>query len=339
MTSARSYRRGALQLFGWLFVIAWGLALIAFPWVKGQPAGIVPVLVGLALGALGLLFARSARVDARALFAIPTWHFLLATIGAAAALRVVAICYFPLQPMVDDAEFHKYALNLLAGRGYGAPGFRAWFPPGMSLTLAGWYAITAASPISGKVLQVLLGCVLVWQTWAFGRQVVSEPIGRVAAVLVALLPTLVFYTATLGYEILLALLFIVLCRLSASFANGKNPVGRQLALGAVIGWGALVQPICLLIPALAAAGWWLAGAQPLQASVRALGVALAMLVVVSPWTYRNFLVLNRIVPVSTNGGYTLYSANNPRATGLAMVGSSRVDLQACKLEYSIVSPK
>ena len=35
-------------------------------------------------------------------------------------------------------------------------------------------------------------------------------------------------------------------------------------------------------------------------------------------------------------------ARNPGASGAiraAMVGSSRVDLQACKLEYSIVSPK
>jgi hypothetical protein len=40
-----------------------------------------------------------------------------------------------------------------------------------------------------------------------------------------------------------------------------------------------------------------------------------MLIVVGPWTVRNYRVFDRFVLISTNGGFGLYGANNPAATG------------------------
>ena len=50
-----------------------------------------------------------------------------------------------------------------------------------------------------------------------------------------------------------------------------------------------------------------------------------------------------VPPVNTNyrygGDELVYLWDNADAAAVMFVGSSRVDLQACKLEYSIVSPK
>ena len=63
---------------------------------------------------------------------------------------------------------------------------------------------------------------------------------------------------------------------------------------------------------------WLAGADwgGLRRWV-ALGCAayLGLMLAVAPWTYRNWTVLHAFVPVSTNGGWTLLTGNNPEANG------------------------
>ena len=43
--------------------------------------------------------------------------------------------------------------------------------------------------------------------------------------------------------------------------------------------------------------------------------------------------------ISNAAGLAMIVESKPGAGGIIAVGSSRVDLQACKLEYSIVSPK
>ena len=52
------------------------------------------------------------------------------------------------------------------------------------------------------------------------------------------------------------------------------------------------------------------------------------------------LVLSAALPFAVLGQTNVVTQHNDIGrTGQNLVGSSRVDLQACKLEYSIVSPK
>ncbi|MGC4081730.1 MAG: glycosyltransferase family 39 protein [Vicinamibacterales bacterium] len=303
-------------VFWWVFVAVWGATMLAFPVIKAMPAGYVPVVLG---AGIGVVLLRFAPPFVARLATYPAPRFLTLVLLLATALRIAAVLFFPLEPRADDEQFHRYAVAMLSGQGYGTPGFRAWFPPGMSLLLTAWYWLTAASPLAGKLLHVLLGVALTWQVWAFARMFTSETTARVAMLLVALFPTLVFYTATLGYETLLALLVVIVCRIALVVARTPRPLVLHLVgLGLCLGVGALVKPICLLVPALLAASWWLLGMPALRAIVRGALVAIVLLLTIAPWTLRNYRVLGEFVPISTNGGYTLYSANNPEATGLAM---------------------
>jgi hypothetical protein len=304
-----------LDAFGWAFLLAWTGAVLAFPLVKGILAGYLPVMAGLVTGAATLRFGPRVlrRIDG-----MPTWLFLGLAVGLAATLRAMAVGYFPREPMVDDAQFHRYAVSMAQGGGYGAPGVLAFFPPGMSFILAAWYFLTTPSPLAGKMLQLIFGCLVVWQTWAITRQFLSERTARVAALLVAIFPSLVFYTSTLGYEIVLGLILLVTCRLVLHVAGaGTLRTTALVALGALLGLGALVKPIGLLVPVLCAVAWWMLGANLREVAIRTVIVMAIMLSVVSPWTLRNYRVVGAFVPISTNGGQTLYAANNPRADGLA----------------------
>src|ERR1019366_6370531 len=42
---------------------------------------------------------------------------------------------------------------------------------------------------------------------------------------------------------------------------------------------------------------------------------ITMMLIVIPWSWRNYLVFDAFIPVSTNGGWTLLTGNNPEANG------------------------
>ena len=327
MSNIRPVGGRTVEFFAACFCLVWFLTLLAFPHLKGAPSGYLPVFLGIGLaiaadrrGWLNRFADRSAAtVPALQPQPIGAGKYLSAVLISTVLVRIAAVLVFPLEPRMDDEQFHRYAVNMLGGEGYGAPGHRAFFPPGMSFVLTGWYWLVGPSVLAGKLLQVVFSVLLVWQTWATARLYLPEGQARLAGWLVALMPTLVFYTATLGYEILLGLIFVLVCRLASP---GSEPAGdrwlvRILTIGLLLGFGTLIKPVCLLVPAVLAAGWWLQGTHIWRVVLRAAGVGVVIVGTVAPWTVRNYQVLGAFVPVSTNGGVTLYSANNPWATGLA----------------------
>lgn len=311
--------RAARRVFGalgGLFCACWAGGVLLFPLYKRMPVGYVPVLAGAALGAL-LCVPRVRRWCSGRLCGPSARRFLLAVVVLALALRAGAVLAFPVEPASDQATFHRQAVGLLEGRGYG---HTAFYPPGMSLALAGWYWLTTAEPASGKVLNVLLGAGMVLLAWDVARRALPAAAGRWAAVAVAVMPTLVFHANSLAYELLLGCLLLGAWDL-VLISRRRGAAGGSLCaagVGLLLGAGSLVKPICLLAPALALAGWLAVGAR-WRAWVWAGLAAAVAAAVIAPWTVRNYREFGKFVLISTNGGVVLYAANNPQADGTYMV--------------------
>lgn len=315
----------ATKSFGILFLVAWAGALLAFPFVKGRPAGLSAVVVGLLLGGA---ICRQASISALNLWITrdPTKRFLVKIAGAAIVLRLAAICLFPVAPVNDHAFFHRYAIKLLAGDGYGGiqwPSMshidggrlKAFYPPGMTFLLAGCYSITGAYPVAGKILNSIIGVGLVLLIYDVGRRAIGPITGRWAATLAAVFPTLVFYSASLGYEVALATVLLAVVDLTL-LARSQSRAWVFATIGALLGIAALIKPIALLVPILLSA--YSLTIYGVTQTIRFSAITVvAMVAVVAPWTFRNYRTLGAFVPVSTNGGYVLYSVNSPSATGLS----------------------
>jgi hypothetical protein len=305
------------QAFGLIFCAQWACAMLLFPLYKGIPAGYVAVALGIGLACCVWMPAVRHKLN-EWLMAPSAVRFLIGICLIGLAVRLTAILFFPREPMVDDRTFHHYAQRMLNGEGYGDASARAFFPPGMSLLLTGWYWLTTPSPLSGKLLNALLGTLTILLTYDLGRRALTPQAARWAAVITALMPTLIVYGATLGYETALGCILLAVCDL-ALLASRPGRRGWLCAGGSglLLGLGALVKPVCLLMPPLLGVAWLLLGAGRRAWAYSALSAGLTV-VVIAPWTVRNYRVLGEIVPVSTNGGVVLYAANNPQATGLYM---------------------
>ena len=247
-------------------------------------------------------------------------RFLLVAAALALLLRVGYCALFQHEPGSDQKVYHVAAVDLLEGKGYlylgGQP--TAFYPPGNSMLLAGWYAITTPHYLSGWARNILLGGLLVVLTYLFGLRAFGDLAARWAAMLMAIHPVAIAALGGLGYETALTCLLLGVFMLALRAGERR---GRRLLLVAaaslLLGLGCLIKPICLLVPLILVATWWIMGVG-WRSVVLGVLCSAAMVAVVAPWTIRNYRVFGEFVPISTNGGNVLYTANNPDSKGLYM---------------------
>jgi hypothetical protein len=252
-----------------------------------------------------------------------TWGIFV----AALLPRLYVAIAWAREPVWDGHYYDFGAKRIAAGFGYsddvmvaGQTVWHPWchYPVGYSGFLAILYRVFGQGPHVATVANAVAGALLCAVVHRLARRATTPTRARLAAMLAAVSPGLIVYSALLMTEPLASLGIVTAAWL---FAREPRALRRGLAAGVVMGLTALVRPQSLLcIPALALlalpsgpTGGLVARA---AAALRPTFVALVMaLAVVAPWTARNCSVMDGCALVSTNAGWNLAIGAFPRATG------------------------
>lgn len=252
---------------------------------------------------------------------LPLWWYLILGL----VLRILWNVAFPSVPGSDGGTYLAIAIRLLEEGEYFVGGMRAYWPPGYPLFLALWYSIFPsflAFHLANLVLFVCCFYGVVFLVRLFGDDCAS----RTAGLLIAIWPNLVSCTGVPEKELLvLALLPWVVFFLIRSMIAEYFRWLESLAVGVILGVCALVQPSLQLLLLLVIIFLLTAKGLFNRRLSLAILVLLGFAVVIAPWSFRNYLIFNQFVLVSTNGGSNLYRANNPNATG-GYIARGEVDL-------------
>lgn len=235
------------------------------------------------------------------------WSFTVLIAALAALPRLYAALHWAREPVWDAHYYHYGAQRIAQGLGYsedvligGALQWRPWchYPVGYSALLGGVYRIFGSGPHVAPLLNVVLGVLTVMAAHRLARLFLSGARSRWAAVLTAIHPGLIAYSAVAMTEPLAALsvLWIGL----AAFSCSKRVQGPLS--GVLTGLAALVRPpALLLLPALL-----LARSRPYLQAIKQTAIAGAFaLLMIAPWTVRNCQVMDGCALISTNGGWNL----------------------------------
>jgi 4-amino-4-deoxy-L-arabinose transferase-like glycosyltransferase len=247
---------------------------------------------------------------------------IVALFAFALLVRIAALVATPdLRLAADPADYDRHARSIAGGLDYPesivapAGGPTAIRPPGFPLLLAAVYRLSGDSVVAGRVLQALLGAIVVVLIALIGRRLFGEAVGLVAGVLAAVLPPLVVGGMTLLSEPLFVA-FELGAVLAALRWRGDPRLRWVVLAGALVGAAMLTRStgVLLLLPLAVAVrgGPW---RRPASYRLPALLVGCALLVVV-PWTVRNAVVMDAFVPVSTQDGYTLAGTYNATSRSL-----------------------
>jgi hypothetical protein len=247
-----------------------------------------------------LIRARMPREAFEPLPAHPaTRRLLLGLLAAALAARVVAALLLGgAFHFVDEAIYLDAAARLRSGAGLGDAYTNV---PGYPAFLAGLSALVGNGVVPLRVLQgavVALGALLCFE---LARRLGGNRAGLAAAGLYALDPLLVVSAALLYPEAAAALILSASLLAAWDAAVRDRPLGAAVA-GLLLGVLALFRPVGLVLAPVMLA--WVALAPAQRRSRRALHAALfclAWAAILLPWTYRNYRVHGRLIPVATAG--------------------------------------
>lgn len=244
---------------------------------------------------------------------------LLGLAALALAVRLLAVILTTDQALIaDEREYDQQGRFIADGMWfwsttpYGNPHPSMWKTPGYPAFVGVIYSLLGPGSNQVAALQALIGSVTVLLTWAVGRRLFDARVGLAAAALVALNPFVWQFEVRLFVEsivtpLTLAFFLVVLERPATA--------RRALGVGVLVGVIILFRPAALyLLPAVAIA-WVIATGWRRGTVLTAVTLTLAV-VVVAPWTVRNYDVSGSFVPLSVQdaalyGVFNGTSANDP----------------------------
>jgi 4-amino-4-deoxy-L-arabinose transferase-like glycosyltransferase len=239
-------------------------------------------------------------------------------------LRAYAVVHPVANPADDSHAYYGLAKALYEEGSYGGPEFRDssdWSPGAPLLYAASFFLTGGAREGTARIVEALMGTAAILVVFALGARLAGgagrgrEPLsplarwtGLLAAFAVAVYPPFIHSTGELMSEPP-AILTLPAAVLAFLWASEQERPWAWLLPGFLFGLTAMFRPEYLFVAAvfvvLAAIRIW-AGHGPRPALAGAGALLLALLVAIVPWTVRNLVVLERLVPISTGSGKALY---------------------------------
>ncbi|MGB7684569.1 MAG: glycosyltransferase family 39 protein, partial [Solirubrobacterales bacterium] len=228
----------------------------------------------------------------------------------------------PHDPVDDARAYARISRALSEGEGYTQGRDFEYlqsasnYQPGLPLFVTGIYEVRGGvDEETARIVLALLSSAAIIFAFMIGRRLAGPNAGLIAAAATAAYPALLEYTGMLMTEPVGTALLSGMLLLYLRAREGTR-VWPWAATGVAIGALAMLRPEYLLfvgvLPVLALLPW-----RGDPGSQRRLGLAALMagcaLLVVLPWTVRNYVAFDRVVPISTGGGQVLYEGSYLRA--------------------------
>jgi 4-amino-4-deoxy-L-arabinose transferase-like glycosyltransferase len=289
------------------------VAVTVYPFYKHVPVGLFLVEGGALLAVLPKFAPGWTASLARYFDGLSNGRFLLLVCGAALLVRL-PLFIFPTAPTAgDNAIYLHIAQSIAAGTGFGD---YIVYPPGQAFWLAFWIAIFGTN--MHVLAAVQCGLSIASAPFAyFGFARYSKSAARWSALFIALYPSIVVWSGSLGHETTVIFLFSILFYLLSRPSFIGSPKLWVLC-GLVAGVTALVRPTMVIFPALLACALVVWTRSVGKAVGPVLVSTLAMLLAIAPWTIRNYLHFHEFALISTNFGWVMLSANHPDSDGIYM---------------------
>lgn len=222
----------------------------------------------------------------------------------------------------DGINYESPAVQLLYSGNLLDPSFlgnKTYWPPLWPIMLTLFYWVFGHDLFLVRILLSVMILVTSLFTYLLGRELFDETTGLLASVLVNVSPALFVNVVLHNYEI--PIMFFLTPSLYFWMASHRaSSLKKEYALlilgGIFLGLGTLTKAVLItLVPF--AFGWeWIQEDKPKRlAIIRALVLTGAALLIILPWTGRNYLVHHEFILVNSNGDVNFEIGNNPWATG------------------------
>jgi hypothetical protein len=234
-------------------------------------------------------------------------------LALAFVLRLLWVQLIPVIPISDSNMYHEFAKSISNGQGYAYPNgtLTAYWPVGTSAIYGALYYLFGVDYTVIAIFNIFVGLATTWLIIKIALAWFKNScIALIAGFLYAVWPSQIQFTTILASELLFNLF-----SLAGLYFWTKNKSFHLILATAWFVAAAFIRPIALLLPFILLSINFLQHWKLQQTIIRTMTVLIVMAVLISPWAYRNYLIFNTPVLISTNGGPVLWMGNNPESTG------------------------
>ncbi|MFM8533259.1 MAG: glycosyltransferase family 39 protein [Acidimicrobiia bacterium] len=198
-------------------------------------------------------------------------------------------------------QYHQIAIELARGASFDTLDV----PWGYGYFLAPFYRVVGPTPLPALLAQALLNATIPLMVFAYARRAFDRRIGAIAALLVGVLSFNTVYVSTESTDSVSTTLFMAML---LSFVRGResNHLRWFLAAGVCGGIVAQFRPKLVLLPFVFGALNWLLGPRTMRRAAQGGAIAVVAVLLLVPWTWRNYQLTRQFLPTSTHGGIQLW---------------------------------
>lgn len=252
-------------------------------------------------------------------------YWLFAIILVAVSLRVGAAIYMgdtvvDMPGIFDQISYDRLAQNLLAGHGFSFdqdwwPATRAGEPTAhwsylMTSYLFLVYKAFGHHPLIARLIQAVIGGIFMpWLIFRLGRRMGGDRIGLLAAGISAIYIYFFYYAAALMTETFFFLAVLGVLNLSIDLVE-KPGWWKAITLGFMIGCVVLLRQLFMLFLPFLVIWIFIAGRKLLRVKYL-IAIIVVPVLMILPWTIRNYFAFHQFVLLNTNAGYAFFWANHP----------------------------
>jgi 4-amino-4-deoxy-L-arabinose transferase-like glycosyltransferase len=232
------------------------------------------------------------------------------------ALRAALIFLVPVEMSSDASWYLNRAVSIANGEGYSEAGYpTAYWPVGYPGFLGALFYLFGQDPLVGQMANLLMAAGSFFLQLELTRRIFrSESTARLSILLLTIYPNHIAYTSFLLTEIY----FTFLLLLGVYLYITRPGWIWVVASGLVFGLATLTKPQVVFLPGLLVL-FRIFGHEEKgdlrERLVKGVAIYFVMAAVLVPWAVRNSQVFGELVLISTNGGATLLTGNNPSADG------------------------
>jgi len=216
----------------------------------------------------------------------------------------------PTTQLYDFSTYYEIADNIYQNLGFTFRGYPiAWQGMGYSTILGYWFKFFGDnSELTAKWMNVVMSMGTIYLVYYLLHRLTERKfIIMAATIAVIFFPQHIAYTNAIGTEVMSAFFLAGVIAIQVTPFNWKI---KYPVLGVAVGIMALTKPFFMAYPLVIALVEWLKHKE-YKESLKLLAIVTAfMILVISPWTVRNYNKFGRIIPISYNSGFNLYINNN-----------------------------
>jgi 4-amino-4-deoxy-L-arabinose transferase-like glycosyltransferase len=240
------------------------------------------------------------------------WFWLALVLGLLVRLAILSQTSSLGTPIVDEQHYRRLGSNVLAGYGFAMdPGTPTSIRPPLypALLAATWFVSGPGNLQAVRLVQIVVTLATTGLIFLIGRRLYGPDVGRVAAAICWLYPSLVFSNFLILTETLFTFLLVGFVFLAVMLVQSPRTV-VALACGAALALAALTRSVLWPAPLVFCPMLFLLIRGPLGLRIAMpLFVLTGFLVVLAPWAVRNTRLQGVFTTVDTMGGLNLRMGN------------------------------